>query len=483
MNDILKTLVTNNSLKKWMEFSKLKTFFSNRDIYFDKIISFIEEYFNNYSLFPKYEQIQKHFISSSEDQLLTYLQGVYESQFPCYDADEDFVTALVVSQKALLEMDIVKTISDYQNEYTNLEVKNKDSIINSVDDLITKLYTIKHRVNQAENSTSSLVYGKQAVKLMQDIYQKIEEKKLNEEAIYFDIGVKGFEDVQIARGDFVVIGGYTSEGKSIWLRHMIYKFLTIYHMNCCYFSFEMSHDKILTLFHILHANNKEKFPETPYISKSKFKKGELTEDELEFFEKAIKDFSTNEEYGSLFLEQPNKSKYNLIDLQMRVKYIESTIMPISVVGVDYLPLMYPLVEGRKSPDMEDYNQMIKDFKNYILTHTNKEGELKPMIGISPTQISRKGKNEALKNDGRYTLDAIRMYNEMETSADIVYTTLLTDAMRLSSQLRIQNLKNRDESVIVDPVEVYCDFDHGYSIGELGARTEEEVGEALQSLNI
>lgn len=483
MNDILKTLVTNNSLKKWMEFSKLKVFFSNRDLYFDKIIDFIEDYFNNYSLFPEYDQIQKHFISSSEDQLLTYLQGVYGSQFPYYEKDEDFITALVVSQKALLEMDIVKTINDYQNEYMNMEVKNKDSIVSSIDDFITKLYTIKHKVDQTENSTSSLVYGKEAVKLMNDIYATIEEQKQNQETIYFDIGVKGFEDVQMAKGDFVVIGGYTSEGKSIWLRHMIYRFLTTYHMNCCYFSFEMSHKKIVTLFHILHANNKNIFPETPYISKKKFKKGELSKEESEFLKMAVKDFSLNEDYGSLFIEQPNKSKYNLLDLQMRVKYIESTIMPIHVIGVDYLPLMRPLVEGRKSPDMEDYNHMIKEFKNYVLTHNNKEGELSPIIGISPTQISRKGKNEALKNDGRYTLDAIRMYNEMETSADIVYTTLLTDAMRLSSQLRVQNLKNRDESVVVDPVEVYCDFDHGYSIGELGTRTEDEVNEALQHLDI
>ena len=89
----------------------------------------------------------------------------------------------------------------------------------------------------------------------------------------------------------------------------------------------------------------------------------------------------------------------------------------------------------------------------------------------------------MKNDGRYTLDAIRYYSEMEMSADIVFATLLTDAMRLSSQLRIQNLKNRDGKVIVDPVEVHCNFEHGYNIGELGVRSEEEIIEILQSLDI
>lgn len=483
MKDILKTLVMDNSLKKWMEFQKLGVFFKNRDKFFDRIISFIEEYFDNYSLFPKYEQFQKHFVSSQEDQVSSYLTNVCSLDTPIYKTEEDFITALIVSQKAWLEMDIFKTISDYQQTYTGLEIKNKDTILTSVDDLITKLYVVKHKVNQAESSTSSLVYGKEAVKIIKDIYSKIEEKRLNQEAIYFDIGVKGFEDVQIKRGDFVVIGGYTSEGKSIWLRHMIYQFLIKYHMNCCYFSFEMSHDQILALFHILHANNKEIFPETPYISKSKFKRGELSKMEKEFFEWAADDFANKKLYGTLFLEQPNKSKYNLLDLQMRIKYVESTIMPIHVVGIDYLPLMYPLIDARKVPDMEDYNQMIKDFKNYVLTHTTKEGELASMIGISPTQISRKGKNEALKNDGRYTLDAIRMYNEMETSADIVFTTLLTDAMRLSSQLRIQNLKNRDESIIVDPIEVHCDFDHGYYIGDLGVRTDEEIMEALKSIEL
>jgi hypothetical protein len=328
------------------------------------------------------------------------------------------------------------------------------------------------------------VYGQDAVDLIKRIYGELEKNRLDQKTIYFDIGVKGFEDVLMKKGDFVVIGGYTSHGKSIWLRYMVYRFLTEYHMNCCLFSFEMKHDNILAFFHILHANNKERFPNTPYISNTKFKKGELSDEEKDFlFEVAIPDFSNEEAYGTLFIEQPNKSKYTLLDLQMKVKYIESTIMPVNLIGIDYLSLMYPIVTGRKSPDTEDYNQMIKDTKNYGLTHTTREGEIDPLIILTPAQISRKALSECLKNDGRYTLDAIRYFYEMEASGDVVFSSLYTDAMRLSSQLRIQNLKNRDGGVVVDPIDVHCDFDNGYSIGELGVRSDEEIMEILQSLDI
>ncbi|GAG53109.1 unnamed protein product, partial [marine sediment metagenome] len=223
---------------------------------------------------------------------------------PVYKTEEDFITALVVSQKTLLEMDIVKVISEYQVEYVNLNVKNKKTILGSVDDLITKLYKIKYKISQTEDNTSSLVYGEEAVKLIKSIYAKIEEKRINQEAIYFDIGIKGFEDIQMKKGDFVVIAAYTSHGKSVWLRHIIYQFLVKYHMNCCFFSFEMSHNIILSFFHILHANNKEIFPGTPYISNSKFKRGELSEEEKSFLEIAERDFSIEGDYGTLFLEQP-----------------------------------------------------------------------------------------------------------------------------------------------------------------------------------
>jgi replicative DNA helicase len=483
MNDILKSLILHNSIKKWSEFQKVKEFFKDRDHFFDQTIDFIQEYYERFNLFPNYENIQRGLSSTSEDLLSNYLSKLYNGAIPYYEKDEDFITSLIINQKVFLEVDISKVLGEYTRDYTSLEVKDKKNILNSVENLITKLYQIKFKVNQAENSISSLVYGEEAVKLIKEIYSKIEEKKNNEDAIYFDFGIKGFEEVQIKDGDLVVIGGYTSHGKSVLLRYLIYQFLVKYHMNCCYFSFEMSHDSVLPMFHILHANNKEIFPDTPYISNTKFKHGTLTKEENHFLFKAVEDFANKDAYGTLFIEQPNKSRYSLIDMNIRIKTIESTIMPVHVIGVDYLTQIYPIIKDTKSPDMEDYNQMIRDFKNYILSHVDKRGLSDPIIGITPTQISRKGLAEALKNENRYTLDAIRMYSEMEQSADIVITTLLTDAMRASSQLLVQNLKNRDGEVIINPIPIFCDFKNGYSISNLKMRSEDDILKALKKLEI
>jgi len=484
MKDILKTLILEASSKKWIEFQKMREFFKGRDPLFDDIISIIGGYYDTYNLFPTYDNLVTKLSFSSDDKIISYISNICQSNIPIHSSDSDFVTALIINQKTQLEFDITSTLLEYQNECAISGSKDKDSILARVENLMAKLYEVKHRVAQSEDSISTLVYGDEAVEKVKQIYLSIEQKRLDNEAVYFDINVKDMNSITMKKGDFVVMGGYTSHGKSVWLRHMIYTFLTKYAMNCCYFSFEMSHNILLPLFNILHANNKEIFPNTPYISNRKYKKGELTEEEKDFlYNVAAEDLANTKKYGTLYLDQPKKSKYSLLDMKMSIKDIESRYMPIHVVGVDYLTLMYPLIESKRSPDMEDYNQMIREFKNYILTHTDKEGNVCPMIGISPAQISRKGWLEAMKNDGRYTLDAIRLYSEMEMSADIVFTTLFTDSMRVSNQLQVQNLKNRDEAVVVDPIQVHCDFDHGYRIGELSIKSDVDIMEAIKNLDI
>lgn len=486
MKSILKTLILSPSLKKWLEYShKYKSFFKGRESLFDETVKFIQDFWNKFDLFPTWDVFEKELSSSNELKLFSYLQGIVEdSAIQIHRVDEGFLGHLVFLEKTYFETDLYKSIQELQTGLVGLEGKDLEAILLKTDEFITDFHRIKNRVARSEEGTSALIYGARAIADLREMYAEIQEKKHNEESLYYDLGLESFAPVQMKAGDLVLIGGFTSQCKSVWLRWILYRMLIEYGLNCALFSFEMSFEVLRVMFAILHANNKNVFPGTPPVPYEKFKMGELSDEEQDFlFNVANEDFINNRNYGTLYIERPNKSKYRLYDLQIKISELEAATMPVHVVGVDYLSLMYPVDSDRGVPDSGDYNQLIKNFKSWCLSHRGRDGNSSPILGISPCQISRRGYETALKNEGCYDLTALKQYSELETSGDIILTSLLTPEMRQSLQVRLQNLKNRDGAVVIEPIDLSCDLAGGYTISELETRSESEMVEVLKSLDI
>ena len=114
----------------------------------------------------------------------------------------------------------------------------------------------------------------------------------------------------------------------------------------------------------------------------------------------------------------NKSKFRLSDLQASLLALETT-MPVHCCVVDYLTLMYPLESERGYPQRADYNDLIKAFKNLLITHRDIRGNVAPMLGITAHQISRHGFDACVKADGRYDVTAFTDYSEIEKSAEFI----------------------------------------------------------------
>jgi hypothetical protein len=152
----------------------------------------------------------------------------------------------------------------------------------------------------------------------------------------------------------------------------------------------MSHDACRGLFALLHANNKEEYPQTPFIPYDAWKSGTLTDEAEDFlFVRADYDLRNNPRYGTLYIDQPNKSKFRLSDLAGKLLELES-IMPVHCCVVDYLTLMFPLESERGYPQRADYNDLIKAFKHLLITHRDIQGNVAPILGITVHQISRHG---------------------------------------------------------------------------------------------
>lgn len=485
MKAIIKTLVLSNTPKKWsIYWTQFHSFYKERDAKFDEAITFIKDFYTQFDSLPSWDIFYAELSTTGEIDLQNYLTSIVQDQnVPAFADDAQFSSYLGIRETEITQTDLNRSIKLAQNSIDSSQKKDAASLFEKADNLVIQIQKIKQRAMRVENSTTALLFGDQGADL-QAIYEKNKKERTSGEHSYYGIGLDHFKNLKLRKGQLITIGGFTSEGKSIWLRYLTYILAVNYGLNGVFFSFEMPYDEIRAMFSILHANNKKIFPNTPKVSLEDFNTGMLTDEQEDFlWSVADPDLLNNPNYGSILIDQPNKPRYRMIDLQERLTEIENSIMPIHVTAIDYLTMMYPITSDKGRPDTSDYNQMFKDFKNMAMTHRCSSGEITKFIAISAAQISRAGRDEAKKNEGVYDISAFSHYSEIERSSDILLTSYAPEEFRAISKSRLQNLKNRGGAVQTTPMDLHCDYGHSYMLGEIESRSEAELVSALQSLNL
>lgn len=475
LSPILKSLIVNSTEKKWhVYFSKFHNFFKDRDPQFDMAISFISDYTSQFEVIPDYGVFETELTATQEFKFLEYVKEVVNNPaVVSYDEDKDFISFLSSSVKAVHMMDCTNAITESQNSLSTLEKKDIESVNALLDGLSYKMHTLKAKVNNEGSNSASLMYGDEILQALIDEYEVAEFNTKSGECRYFDMMFDAFQEISVKKGDLVFFSGYTSHGKSILLRNYSYHLMVEYGLNVCFFTFEMGHNEVRQAFAVHHANNKKIFPNTPRINWSNVINGTLEQEEKTFFyEVALPDFLNNDSYGNLFIDQPHSSTYTLNDLESRLKEVESTIMPIDVVALDYLTLMTP-AGNPNYKSTESVNDMIKEFKNMALTNTH-QGNLSPYIALTACQVSRRGLDECVKNQGVYDLTSAYMYTEIEKSADVFMSVLMTPEMKKAGTIRLQNLKNRNGGVVVDPIDFQVNLAEGWTISEVVSTPTENL---------
>lgn len=447
------------------------------------IVSVIEDIYREFDTYPSLVALgQEIAVLNSQEATQAFQQVMNGVVIP----EAEYFTHIRTVEKMVYEQRLMQEMMSAQDTLAQLPNKSVESISKCVEDSIARISKVKSGFNDSDLTISSISYGREMVSQLEQDYQDICRKKESDDALYLSLGLGGsFKDLQLKKSDLFVVAGYTSHGKSIFLKWFVYRLLTVYHYNCYYLSLEMSHRVIRNQFIILHANNKEIFPGTPYITYDAYKNGNLTDEEHDFLVNvAAPDFTTNENYGTLYLEQPESTKVRFSDLENYIRKVETEFMPIDCVAVDYLSLMYPLESNRGRPEVDDYNQLIKQFKNMANTHSNPQGKEAPFLAVTPAQISRNGYETCMRTENKvYETSAIWKYTEFERSADALMTVFLTEEERNANKLKIQLLKNRDGRLDVEPMDVFCDLDKSCHLSDIAQRSETETIEALRSLDI
>lgn len=148
----------------------------------------------------------------------------------------------------------------------------------------------------------------------------------------------------------------------------------------------------------------------------------------------LPDLAENQDYGKLIMKQPDKA-VDLDDIRADVEQVHRR-SPVDVLIVDYLNMVKLSHHG----DMrEAKNEMIRDAKRFATTFDKGRG----ILLISPWQINRQGVTRAAANDGNYDMSALSSNNEVEKSADAVYTIYSSDELQAINEAKIGCLKMRD----------------------------------------
>lgn len=483
LKPIIKSLIKSQDVDFWIMYrNQFKIALTDIDEVYDKTINFISKYFNNFDELPKEENIVSLLNIKGEVDSAQYIEKLLKNESISIILEKDKFILLLEESKAKT---LINKVSFFIDELTNVVTTTEQTekgYINLLDYIMLKHSALKSTIAPESKAVEYMLHESLGMDAFNKIYDEIMYKKNNADKIYLEMPFESFSDVGIKQGDLFINGGYTSNGKSVLLRYLSYYYAVYHSRNVLFMTLEMDADHVLSLFVIMHANNKNIFPNTPKISYTKYKKGNLTKEEEHFIKNvAAPDLTNNQNYGVLNVYKPNKTKFTLQDVKNVISEKQHD-MPIDILAIDYLTLLHP-VDGNKSPSTEDYNQMIKEFKQLLLTNLNPKGNKYPLIGLTAAQISRQGYNECLKSNEHYNLSALYQYSELEKSADIVCTILRTPTHAKEKKVKLQFLKNRDGVIPIEPKELMLDVEYGGNILDVSALAELNVSEILKSITI
>jgi intein/homing endonuclease len=246
-----------------------------------------------------------------------------------------------------------------------------------------------------------------------------------------------------------------------------YNLVTRYRSNVLYFSLEMTYEQMRRQIITIHsANGKFKAQGYKPLDYRKIRDGELTPDEEVFYQRVIDDWSTNPEYCSFEMRCPDRDM-TIDDIRLEAELVHKQT-EIGLMVLDHGQLLEPRKTRRSKDYTIELNSIVKDTKKLAL-HFN-HGEKIAVLMLF--QINRQGREEAVKNKGKYNASAIAYANEVEKSADYITTSFIDEEHRRNGTTYITNLKNR-ENAIFEPFYAAVDFPsrrmHNQDMAKLAGR--------------
>jgi replicative DNA helicase len=242
----------------------------------------------------------------------------------------------------------------------------------------------------------------------------------------------------IRRGELWIHAAYTGGLKTTFALNWALNLVTRYRTNVYYVTLEMPYEQIRKRIYAMHSEN-AKFLAMGYqpLDYEKLKSGSLSDEEEAFLQVVIKDFCTNEDYGSFDVWGPDE-EVTIEDIKVKAEILHQK-SELGLLIIDHGLLVEPRKKKRSKDYSTEMNSVLRDTKKLAL-HFN-HGEKIPVLMLF--QINREGMKQAEKAEGRYQLNALSYASEAERSADVITTTYLNDEHRKAGTTLFDCLKRRD----------------------------------------
>lgn len=293
----------------------------------------------------------------------------------------------------------------------------------------------------------SQILTKEDILEEQEHYKKIEKDPTEAFGVYFglepiDAVCKGLKNTEL-----MLVCAFTSQGKTTFSMYAAYRAINA-GWNVGVISLEQSHEEIRRQLYVKHTCNVKWESDSRFahlvgtISVEDVTTGLLTEEQRNFYFAAQEDLASTEEYGRLYLKQPDKALTTVADIEFWAmqwqQELRSSGRDLEVLIIDYITLLGLPKEDRSRDQNENLNTIMKQLKRLCLTFNNGKG----IRVISPWQSNRKGWEEAKANEGVYQLTALSNAHEAERSSDIVIALFIDQSWREEGKVKLSCLKNR-----------------------------------------
>ncbi|MBF0527427.1 MAG: hypothetical protein HQK56_20280, partial [Deltaproteobacteria bacterium] len=198
MKVILKSFIGYPTLKKWNSIKDIYPSLDGRDRFFDSIYTFIDECYRQHDSFPTLTIFQRTLTVEGDHTTLNYITNlISDPEIGFIQEDVEFVNYVAAIQQLYLKQDLATSFNQALMELNSSERQPLTSTLSKIDELTTKLAKTKSVFSREAQSVATLQYGEQAQQRAKDVYAKIKQKKHDQESLYFDLGFKGLEPVQI----------------------------------------------------------------------------------------------------------------------------------------------------------------------------------------------------------------------------------------------------------------------------------------------
>ena len=411
---------------------------------YKKLYYKVLEHFKRYVELPCYDRLQEHFSNEPGcEDVLVSLEKIHVEKPYIGGNYKDVLREIKGSQ----DMEALQEALQESNEIAVKGRKVGKIVMKGVEQALD-FFALKSKEIRSKNQDFKTEAQIMDPRETQEAKERYEHRKNNQIAsLGIPTGLKQIDEVLkgLKHTELMIVGAYTAQGKTTFTVNMLYTALMA-GWDSAMFTLEMTLEEMQDMIYVLHTTNLDIWKGTEFekyvgmVEYNDAHEGKLSPELERFYFAAMDDLDKHDDYGRMYIIQPDKTVFSVEDVTIKCLEINSDLKTkgrkLEFIAIDYLRLLG--VPGRSAGEREDLNAKIIGIKRLLLTFNNGQG----LRCVTPHQIKREGYIRALSNGGRYQLSDLSDSSEIEKSGDVVVTLFMDDAMRKSGVFKVINLKAR-----------------------------------------